>query len=183
MAEWITLARPYAKAAFDYAVAEQQSNQNALADWSRQLNLAAAVIGNDKVVKVIEAPALTSQQQANALIEVLGTELGDKPGNFLRTLAANKRLPLLPEIAALFDQFKAQQENSVDVEVASAFPLGSDIADRLANALRVKLQRDIKLSTVVDKSLLGGVVVRSGDVVIDGSVRGRLEKLAKAMNS
>jgi F-type H+-transporting ATPase subunit delta len=178
MAEWITLARPYAKAAFDYARAE-----NALAEWSRQLNLAAAVIGDEKVVQVIEAPALTSEQQADALIAVLGAELSEKPSNFLRTLAANKRLLLLPEIAALFDQLKAQQENSVDVEVASAFPLGSDIADRLASALRGKLQRDIRLSTVVDKSLLGGVVVRSGDVVIDGSIRGRLEKLAKAMNT
>ena len=177
MAEWITLARPYAKAAFDYA-----REQNALAEWSRQLNLAAAVIGSDKVVQIVESPAFTARQQADALIAVLGADLADKPANFLRTLAANKRLPLLPEIAELFDQFKARQENAVDVEVASAFPLGGDVADRLATALRGKLQRDIKLSTVVDKSLLGGVVVRSGDVVIDGSVRGRLEKLAKAMN-
>jgi F-type H+-transporting ATPase subunit delta len=176
MAEWITLARPYAKAAFDYAL-----EHNALGEWSRQLNLAAAVIGSDKVRQVIESPAFTTAQQADALIGLLGADLGEKPCNFLRTLATNKRLPLLPEIATLFDQFKAGQENAVDVEVSSAFPLGADVADRLATALRNKLQRDVKLSTAIDKSLLGGVVVRSGDVVIDGSVRGRLEKLAKAI--
>jgi F-type H+-transporting ATPase subunit delta len=178
MAEWITLARPYAKAAFDYAL-----EQNALGEWSRQLNLAAAVIASDKVTQVIESPAFTTAQQAKALIDLLGADLADKPANFLRTLAANKRLPLLPEIAALFDQFKARQENAVDVEVSSAFPLGADLADRLAVALRNKLKRDVKLSTVIDRNLLGGVVVRSGDVVIDGSVRGRLEKLAKAISS
>lgn len=183
MAEWITLARPYAKAAFDYALEERARDPNALAEWSRQLNLAAAVVGTDKVVQIIESPAFTARQQADALTAVLGADLTEKPANFLRTLAANKRLPLLPEIAALFDQFKARQENAVDVEVASAFPLGDDVAERLAHALRGRLQREIKLSTAVDKSLLGGVVVRSGDVVIDGSVRGRLEKLARAMNT
>jgi F-type H+-transporting ATPase subunit delta len=183
MAEWITLARPYAKAAFDYALEQKALEPNALGEWSRQLNLAAAVIASDKVTLVIESPAFTTEQQAKALIDLLGADLGDKPANFLRTLAANKRLLLLPEIAALFDQLKARQENAVDVEVSSAFPLGADVADRLAGALRNKLQRDVKLSTVIDRNLLGGVVVRSGDVVIDGSVRGRLEKLAKAISS
>lgn len=183
MAEWITLARPYAKAAFDYARAELTRDQNALADWSRQLNLAAAVIGNDKIAKVIQSPAFTTAQQAQALADLLGNELTDKPANFLRTLAANKRLLLLPQIAALFDQFKANQENSVDVEVASAFPLAGDITERLVAALRSKLKRDVSVSTVIDKNLIGGVVVRSGDVVIDGSVRGRLEKLAKALSA
>lgn len=178
MAESITLARPYAKAAFDYAL-----EQNALADWSRQLNLAATVAGTDKIVRVLTSPTLTTAQHGDALVDLLGSELSDKPGNFIRTLASNKRLPLLPEIAELFDQFKANQENSVDVEIASAFPLGDDVAERLAQALRGKLKRDVSLSTIVDKSLLGGVVVRSGDVVIDGSIRGRLDKLAKAMNS
>lgn len=183
MAESITLARPYAKAAFDYAVAETDRDQNALANWSRQLNLAAAVAGSAKIVQVITSPTFTTAQHGDALVDLLGPELSEKPRNFIRTLAGNKRLPLLPEIAALFDQFKANQENSVDVEIASAFPLGDEVAERLSQALRGKLKRDVSLSTVIDKSLLGGVVVRSGDVVIDGSIRGRLEKLAKAMNS
>jgi F-type H+-transporting ATPase subunit delta len=178
MAEWITLARPYANAAFNYAV-----EQNALGEWLRQLTLAANVASSDKIKQIIAAPALTAEQQANTLLTLCGTELSDKVGNFIRTLAANKRLPLLPEIAELFEQLKANRENSVDVEISSAFPLSAAVSERLAQALRGKLQREVTVNTVVDKSLLGGVLVRSGDVVIDGSVRGRLEQLAKAMNS
>ena len=116
-------------------------------------------------------------------IELIGDELSAPVGNFVRVLADNKRLPLLAEIAAQFEQLKAQQEKSVNVEVASAFPLPDALADKLAQALRGKLQREVSINTVVDQSLLGGVVVRAGDVVIDGSVRGRLAKLARAMNS
>lgn len=178
MAEWSTLARPYAKAAFDYA-----RERNELGAWSKQLALVAVVAGTDKMVQVIASPELTAEQQAAKLVQLCGDELGDKARNFVRVLADNKRLRLLPEISALFDQYKANQERSVDVEVTSAFELEGDIADRLAQALRGKLQRDVTINTVVDKNLLGGVVVRAGDVVIDGSVRGRLAKLAKAMNS
>lgn len=178
MAEWITLARPYANAAFNYA-----AEQNTLGEWLRQLQLAAGVAGNDKIKSVIASPSLTSEQQANTLIALCGDDLSEKVRNFIRALAANKRLPLLPEIAALFEQLKTQRENSVNVEIVSAFPLDNAMSDRLAQALRGKLQREVMINTVVDKSLLGGVLVRSGDVVIDGSVRGRLEKLAKAMNS
>lgn len=180
MAEWITLARPYAKAAFDFALAQQAREPNALVEWSRQLNLAAAVVGNEKIVRAIQSPAFTTEQQAQTLIDLLGTELAEKQRNFLHTLAVNKRLPLLPEIVVLFDQFKANQENRVDVEITSAFPLSDDACAQLAQALRSKLQRDVSVNTLVDKSLLGGVLVRSGDVVIDGTIRGRLQKLAKA---
>lgn len=178
MAESITLARPYAKAAFDYA-----RDQKALAEWSTQLNLAAAVAGNDKMVKIIASPSYTTEQQAQALLDLCGNELAEKPSNFIRTLATNKRLPLLPEIAELFDLFKANQENSVNVEIATAFTLGDELTSKLTQALRTSLQREVSVSEVIDKSLLGGVIVRSGDVVIDGSVRGRLQKLAKAMNA
>lgn len=178
MAEWITLARPYANAAFTYA-----AEQNALGDWLRQLQLATGVAGSEKVKQVIASPSLTSEQQADTLIALCGDDLSEKVRNFVRALAANKRLPLLPEIAELFEQLKTQRENSVNVEIASAFPLDNAASERLAQALRSKLQREVTINTVVDKSLLGGVLVRSGDVVIDGSVRGRLEKLAKAMNS
>jgi F-type H+-transporting ATPase subunit delta len=178
MAEWSTLARPYAKAAFDYA-----RSADALAAWSQQLALAAALVGNDKLLQVIESPSVTVARQAQILVELCGDELSDKVRNFLRVVAENKRLKLLPEISAQFEQFKAAQEQSVHVEVASAFALGGELEQQLAQALRGKLQRDVTIATVVDKSLLGGVVVRAGDVVIDGSVRGRLAKLAKAMTS
>lgn len=178
MAELSTLARPYAKAAFEYALASGD-----LAGWSKQLGTAAAVAQTETMVKLLSSPALTSEQRAKALLDVCGDALNEKARNFIKVLADNKRLALLPEILALFEQLKANQEKSVDVDVVSAFPLDSDVADRLAQALRGKLQRDVTINASVDSSLLGGVLVRAGDVVIDGSVRGRLAKLALAMNS
>lgn len=178
MAETITLARPYAKAAFEYALAAGQ-----LAAWSKSLTLLAEVSETETIRKVLNSPSLTSQQQAQTLIDVCGEELDEKAKNFVAALAANKRLALLAEIHNLFEQLKAQQEKSVDVDVTSAFELDSATEEKLAAALKKTLQRDVKLSTQVNKSLLGGVVVRAGDTIIDGSVRGRLAKLAEAMNS
>ena len=177
MAELSTLARPYAKAAFEYAVTDD------LTTWSTQLALAAAVAQADNMVKVLSSPSLTSTQQAQHFIDVCGEALSAKAQNFIKVLADNKRLALLPEIAALYEQFKANREKSVDVEVATAFELDADIQEKLATALSGKLERDVNVQTSIDKSLLGGVVVRAADVVIDGSIRGRLNKLAETMNS
>ena len=112
-----------------------------------------------------------------------GDDLNSKGQNFIRLLAENKRLVLLPEIAALYEILKANQEKSVDVEITTAFEISSDIAEKLANSLRSRLEREINLATKVDQSLLGGAVIRAGDTVIDSSVRGKLTKLAESINS
>ncbi|GAB3109856.1 F0F1 ATP synthase subunit delta [Aestuariicella hydrocarbonica] len=178
MAELTTLARPYAKAAFESADAAGQ-----LQKWSDMLTLAAAVAQQDGMIKALVSPALTSEQKAKAFADVCGDELNEGAVNLISVLAENKRLTLLPEIQQLFEQHKAQREQSVDVEVSTAFELSGELQDKLAKALSAKLDREVNLSTVVDKSLLGGALVRAGDTVIDGSVRGRLAKLAEAMNS
>ncbi len=178
MAELTTLARPYAKAAFEYARAT-----NALQTWSDMLALAAAVAQQDGMKKVMDSPSYTAEQKASTFVEVCGDQLNVQGQNFVRVLAENNRLELLPEIDQLFDLFKANQEKTIDVEVATAFELDGDVQDKLAKALSAKLDRDVKVSSSVDKSLLGGVLVRAGDTIIDGSVRGRLTKLAEAMNS
>jgi F-type H+-transporting ATPase subunit delta len=103
--------------------------------------------------------------------------------NFVSVLALNKRLGLLPEIHDQFVRFKANLEKSVDVEVISAFDLADAARDKLADVLGRKLERSVNVSTTTDSNLLGGVLIRAGDLVIDGSVRGRLNKLAEAMNS
>ena len=177
MAELSTLARPYARAAFEYAVNDD------LGQWSEQLSIAAAVAQAENMVKVLNSPSLTSAQQAQHFIEVCGDALSAKVQNFIQVLAENKRLPLLSEIAALYEQFKANREKSVDVEVATAFELDAAIQEKLATALSSTLERDVNVQTFIDKSLIGGVVIRAADVVIDGSIRGRLNKLAEAMNS
>lgn len=177
MAELSTLARPYARAAFEYAVSGD------MAAWSSQLSLAAAVAQTDNMVRVLNSPSLTSARQAQLFIEVCGDALSAKVQNFIKVLAENKRLALLPEISSLYDQFKANREKSVDVEVTTAFELEATIQEKLATALSGKLERDVNVQTAVDNNLLGGVVIRAADVVIDGSIRGRLNKLAEAMNA
>ncbi len=178
MAELSTLARPYAKAVFEFAV-----EANDLNGWSQQLATTAAVARTETMKKALGSPSLTSEQQADRFIQVCGNELTGKGHNFVKTLAENKRLLLLPEIFALFEEFKANRERSVDVEVATAFALKGAQEKKLAQALGKKLERDVNVKTVVDKTLIGGVLVRAADIVIDGSVRGRLTKLAELMNS
>ncbi|MFV0277817.1 MAG: F0F1 ATP synthase subunit delta [Parahaliea sp.] len=177
MAELSTLARPYARAAFEYA-----RGKGELATWESQLATAAAVARQPVMTRVLNNPALTSEQQARTLIDVCGDALGAPMGNFIAILASNKRLALLPEIHSQFALFKASQEKTVEVEVRSAFDLDDATRDKLATALGKRLEREVKVTTATDGSLLGGVLIRAGDLVIDGSVRGRLNKLAEAMN-
>ena len=178
MAELSTLARPYAKAAFEYA-----REHDALDRWSEQLGTVAAVVADEGLAAVLDNPSLTAAAQARTVTDVCGDALGEDVKNFVSILADNKRLSLLPEIHNQFAQFKANLEKSVDVEVVSAFDLDDSTRDRLADVLGRKLEREVRVSTTTDNDLLGGVLIRAGDLVIDGSVRGRLNKLAEAMNS
>jgi len=178
MAELSTLARPYARAAFEVALQD-----NALDSWSSMLGMSAAVAAQDAVRAMLTDPSLSTERVAGAFIEILGESLEAKGQNFIRLLAENKRLVLLPEISGLFDTLKANQKKSVDVEITTAFEVSSEISDKLAKALQDRLQREIRLATSVDATLIGGAVIRAGDTVIDSSVRGKLKKLAEAMNS
>jgi len=175
MAELTTLARPYAKAAFEYA-----RDNNALAQWSNALATAAAVAQHDAVQQLLSSPNRTPEQKGARFAEVCGDALDAHANNFILHLAHNGRLVLLPQIYELFEQFKADHEKSIDVELVTAFPISDEQSGKLVDALKTKLGRDVTLQTEVDDSLLGGAVVRAGDVIIDGSVRGRLAKLAEA---
>ena len=178
MAELTTLARPYAKAAFEYAQAHQQ-----LADWSAALGVLAAVSQDDTVRQLLKEPQLTSSAKAQSLIDVCGDKLNAPAQNFVRTVAENKRLELLPTIAEMYEQLKAEQEKSVEVEVTSAFTLSKEQQDKLAKALSARLSREVRLHASEDASLIGGVIIRAGDLVIDGSVRGKLAELAAACSN
>jgi F-type H+-transporting ATPase subunit delta len=177
MAELRTIARPYAKAAF-----QQAAGQSELPTWSAALRLLAELSQADTVSMLIASPALTAQQKGAQICELCGDKLSSNMTNFVHVLAENKRLELMPEIAQLFDELKAEQESSVNVFVRSAFPLDADAESQLAAALNQKLQRDVTVETVVDQSLLGGALIKAGDIVIDSSIKGRLAKLAEAMN-
>lgn len=178
MADLTTLARPYAKAAFQVALADQ-----ALAKWSGMIALLSAVAQQEKMQDVLASPAFSAEQQAQAFIEVCGDALNESCRNLIRILADNKRLVLLPEISQLFDALQAEAEKTVDVEIISAVGIDSALEQQLAEALRNRLNRVVNVNSTVDKNLIGGAIIRAGDMVIDSSVRGRLAKLAEAMHS
>jgi F-type H+-transporting ATPase subunit delta len=177
MAELSTLARPYAKAAFEYAL-----ESKSLDAWSSMLTLAAAVSEQDKVAKLLGSPDATSEQMASTFCAICGDQLNQKGSNFIVELAQNKRLLLLPQICEQFEALKAQQQDVVEVSVSSAFELDENLKNNLASKLSKSLNREVQMHTEVDKNLLGGVLIRAGDLVIDGSVRGKLAKLAEVMN-
>lgn len=154
-----------------------------LGAWSQMLGLLAALAGNPKVRTQLGSPALSAEQQSGLLIQLSGDALSSRVQNLVRLLAENKRLILLPEIAEIFETLKDNQEKTVDVELSTAFELSSDVVKTLTQALQTRLSREINLQTKVDKHLIGGAVIRAGDTVIDSSVRGKLTKLAEAMNS
>ncbi|GGK62158.1 F0F1 ATP synthase subunit delta [Amphritea balenae] len=178
MAELNTVARPYTKAAFEHAVDKGNLDQ-----WSEMLVTAAAVTQHETMTLVLGNPGLTSEQKADAMISVCEEQMDDTAKNFMVLLAENQRLALLPKISEQFDQLKASQQHSVEVNVTTAFDLGEQQQQKLTQALSSKLGREVSLTAEVDKSIIGGVIVRTEDMVIDGSIRARLAKLAEAMNS
>ena len=178
MAELSTLARPYAKAAFEFAV-----DASDLQGWASCLATSAAVSQHAAVVKLLRSPSSTSLQQAATIIDLCGDDLNATGQNFITILSENRRLTLLPQISHQFEVMKANREKAVDVDVAAAQPLDAQQQQMLSDALRNKLQRKVNMQVSLDKSLLGGAVIRAGDTVIDGSIRGRLTKLAESLNS
>ena len=176
MAERVTIARPYAKAAFVTAQAQRQ-----LAAWSQMLAAAAAGVGEPAVQSLLGSPRLPSQQVAQIFIELVGQELGDSGANFIRLLAENRRLGLLPVIAQVFAQLRADAERTIEATVISASPLGDEERVALAEALKKRLNREVTLQCETDSRLIGGAVIRAGDLVIDGSVRSKLERLGLAL--
>ena len=147
------------------------------------LRTSAAVSENDKIHRVLSSPVLTSRERADEFICVCGDSLDQSGKNFIYTLADNKRITLLPQIADIFDRLKAEQECTANVEIISAFTLQPEQLDSLAEKMCNQLGCEVKLHTTVDESLIGGVIIRADDMVIDGSVRTKLAKLAEAMNS
>jgi F-type H+-transporting ATPase subunit delta len=176
MAEKATIARPYAKAAFELA-----QQHKTFARWSDLLARTAAGVRDERVAKLLLHPRVTADDLAGLLADVGGDALDEHSRNFIATLAHNRRLALLPEIAAMFEIMRAEVENVADVQVTSAVQLDEAQRQRLAVALRKRLQREVRLHCSVDPELLGGAIVRSGDFVIDGSLKARLERLAVEM--
>lgn len=176
MAQTATLARPYANAAFDVAKAHGR-----LAEWSRMLALLAAAVATAEVEALIGDPSLGGEVKAHKLAQALQGELDDRGRRFVLALALYQRLALLPEVARQFEVMKAAAENVLEVEIVAAVALAEPQRERFAQALARRFGQEVQLAVTVDETILGGAIVRAGDTVIDGSVRGRLMRLAASL--
>jgi F-type H+-transporting ATPase subunit delta len=173
MADRLTVARPYARAAFEEA---QQLGQ--LEPWADALHAAAQVVQDRRVAALLGNPRVTPEELAQLIDGIAGPKLGETGMNFVRTLAANSRLAYLPEVATLFDTMKDDAQGVADVTVTSAAELDEAQRQKIVAALERRLKRKVRLHCTIDKDLIGGAVVRAGDLVIDGSLRTRLDRIA-----
>ncbi|TCD22261.1 F0F1 ATP synthase subunit delta [Pseudomonas sp. IC_126] len=173
-----TLARPYAKAAFEFASAAGRIDA-----WSGMLSLAAVAVEVPDVAELLKNPRLTSENKVKTLVQLLGSDIDEAFRNFVSTLGDNDRLDVLLTIRELFEELKAEAEKTLDVEVQTAFELTPAQLQTLAAALSKRLDRTVNPQQVVNPALIGGVVIRAGDVVVDGSVRGKLSQLAESLKS
>jgi len=183
VADNITIARPYAQALFELA-----NEAGTLSAWSRSLGTAGQLCADSALVDYLGNPAFNDEHRLEfltGLFRSAGDRMLDgsdiKGTNFLKLLLENRRIAVLPEIASHFDALKAKVENSVDATVTSASALSSAQIQDIATALERRLGRDVNIATRTDENLIGGAVIRAGDVVIDGSLRTRLEGLANAL--
>jgi F-type H+-transporting ATPase subunit delta len=178
VAERATIARPYAKAAFEYA-----RDAGGFADWSQGLKTAAEIVADSRFAALTNSPQWSQADLVSIITDVAGDKLNPAMQNFVRVLAENHRLLLLPEISAHYEEFRADVENTVDVDVISAIALSDVQQGKLAAALSKRLKRKVRMQNSIDATLLGGAVVRAGDLVIDGSLKGRLQRLATELGS
>jgi len=177
MSEYTTAARPYAKAAFEVAQAESKA-----AEWSDALHYASAVICNESFVAVIDSPTLGAAEKGDILIDICADKLSNTQQNFIKALAEHSRLVLMPEIVVLFEALKAEAESTVEATATSAYPLSDRQVKSMTDALKKKLGCDVKLTTAVDAALIGGVIIRAGDLVIDGSTQAKIGSLTQAVS-
>jgi len=176
MADNLTLARPYARAIFDLA----QDEKN-LAKWSDVVGLLAMIVSDAAMAAAISNPGIAKEKLASAVVAIGGDVFDEKAQNLVKLLVENGRLNLVPAMAELYEGYRAEAESTVQVEVTAATKLNKEEQQQLATALKKRLGRDVDVSCSVDKSLLGGAIIRAGDLVIDGSVSSQMSKLANAL--
>ena len=171
--ELSSLARPYAEAAFAHAT------ENAKLDlWSEMLGFLATVVEDEAMAAVIGNPSVDNAQMTDLLLEVGGGRLNDECQNLVKLLVKNKRVAVLPDISAQFEALKNKSEGAIDVVITSAFDMKPAQEEKIVEALKIKFSREINVSNVTDPELIGGVHIKAGDKVIDGSIKGQLQKLA-----
>jgi F-type H+-transporting ATPase subunit delta len=178
MTELSTLARPYAQAVFQLA-----RDRDELATWSQRLQLLATIAVDPQTRALLDDPRLARARLEGLFIDVAGETLDVMGRNLVRVLSENSRLGLLAEIAAQYEILKAEAENTVQAELVAAQPVSEAKQAQLREALKKRLGREVELQCSIDERLIGGAVIRAGDLVIDGSALGRLERLATTLRT
>lgn len=176
MADYSTLARPYAKAVF--ALAQEQKGYD---DWSAILAGLAQAVSDPAVASMVGHPAIGRGQLGDALVAALAGKLTPEAGNLVRLLCESDRLKAAPAIASEYERLRAEAESRIDVAITSAAPVAAAQQEKLATAIRGRLNRAVAIAWSTDEALIAGAVIRAGDVVIDGSLRGELERLQTAL--
>ncbi|MES9944912.1 F0F1 ATP synthase subunit delta [Candidatus Thiodiazotropha sp. CDECU1] len=174
--EATTIARPYAEAVF--ARAEESGK---LDIWSDMLSFLTSVVESEEMAPIVGNPLIEQEALVSLLLEIAGDKVDQEGGNLIKVLVENGRLSVLPEIDALFEELKADKQRISKVHVTSAFALDTAQEKLIADALKAKLGRDVTITSELDAELIGGVHIRAGDMVIDGSVRGQLQQLANEL--
>ena len=177
MAEPVTVARPYAQALFRLA-----RERDALGHWQAQLDLLATLVAHPDLAQVVRDPRRTRSELAELVTAIAGERLDAAGRNFVRLLAENRRLALLPAIRDLYTRLRHEAEGEVDVELVAAREVPEPLLRQITEALQQRLHRQVAVQARTDPALLGGAVIRAGDLVIDGSLRGRLARLAQALS-
>ena len=176
MSDFTTAARPYAKAVYDIA-----SQNGAIESWNEALSNLANVVVNDQMSDLLSDPEMSKLQKGKLIIDVMGKNLDEQQQNLVRLMAENGRLMLMPDVLDQFEVARAKAENKIDAQVISAFELTAEQTDELVKTLKNKLGCDITLTTTVDESLIGGVVIKAGDTIIDASMKSQLDSLALSL--
>ncbi len=180
MAETATVARPYARAAFRHA-----REHNTFAAWSQLLDAGAGIAADPRARALFGSPRVSARELVDLVVGVAaasGASVDQDGRNFVALLAENRRLGLMGEIAAQFEALRADVENTVDVEITTAMALTAEQRASLGGALARRFGREVRLNETIDAALVGGAIVRSGDLVIDGSLTGRLARLEQQMS-
>lgn len=177
MAELTTIARPYAKAAFDVAV-----EHNAVDNWAEMLAFAALVSENETMQPLLTG-SLASTKLAALFISVCGEQINEQGQNLIKVMAENGRLKVLPAVSQLFTEYRNEWAKEVEADVVSATELSSEQQQQIGISLEKRLARKVKLNCSTDAALIAGVIIKAGDLVIDGSVRGKLSRLSDKLQS
>ena len=173
MAELSTIARPYAEAVFELA-----HESSTLAAWSEMLQLTAAIAADRDMLEIIGNANISREQVVKLFVDICGKNLSKEGQNLIKLLAENHRLMVLPEISLQFEELKAEAEKTIEAEVIAAYEVSPAQQKKIAENLKKRLGREVTLTCRVDNTLLGGAIIKAGDLVIDGSTQGQIQRLA-----